>query len=141
MYKLISAVLVLTIFATFSQADEDHSCAEKPYYIIFDETDMKVCDLIIDYVLLDKRTSAHSAVASFYTEKHFYEKRDYWIASFVFDNGTQEYYAYHRQDNKIQAMSSELFLKNLQFVNRCNARPEIPLFKKVIKNLNNPHSF
>ncbi|AZS50393.1 hypothetical protein DM558_06210 [Entomomonas moraniae] len=139
MYKFISFMLILASFATFSQADEELPCPEKPYYIIFDETDMEVCDLIIDHVLLDKPMSAHSAVASFYTDKHFYEKRDYWIASFVFDNGTQEYYAYNQQEDKVQAMSSEQFFKKLQSVNRCNARPEIPLFEKVISNFNEPH--
>lgn len=139
MYKFISFVLILISFATFTQADEDFPCPEKPRYIIIDEPDTKVCDLITDYALLDKPKSAHSVVASFYTEKHFYDKRDYWVASFVFDDGTQKYYDYNRQKNKVHAISSEQFIKNLQSVNRCNAEPKGPLLEMVFKNLNDPH--
>ncbi|AZS49456.1 hypothetical protein DM558_01095 [Entomomonas moraniae] len=141
MFKFISVVMILTFFATLSQADEDLLCPEKPHYIVFDEADIKVCDLILDHALLDKPMSAHSVVASFYTEKHFYDKRDDWVASFVFDDGTQKYYGYNQQENKIQAMSSEQFFKKFKSINRCNASPEIPLFKKVIQNLNDPHLF
>lgn len=134
MVKLLSCILLLLAsFSSFSQVDDE--CPEKPDYIVFDEVDMRICELIIDHGLSNIPESANSAVASIYTEKHLYDERDYWVASFVFDNGVSSYYLYNRKENKVNAINLGEFTKQLQAVNRCNNRPEIPLFKKVFEVL------
>lgn len=128
-------VLFLSSFTLVSKADEALSCPEKPYYIRFDGTDMETCNFIIDYGLSDKRlVSESSVIVSIYTEKHFEDQRDYWVASFAFGDGSYLYYIYNNKENKINAVNSKEFTEKFQSINRCNARPEMPLFKTVVSN-------
>lgn len=127
-FKLISSVLLIAMpFMAFSNQNEDDVCPDKPYYIRFDSPDFKISNFIIKEGLLDVPSSASTVTVNIYTDKHVYDRND-WVASFIFDDGSQKYYRYNHQKSDLQLIDSTTFTESLAVINRCNVDPEVPMF-------------
>ncbi|WP_392559975.1 hypothetical protein [Orbus mooreae] len=95
--------------------------------IIFDEEDMIICEQIIQHVISVTKQNRDTTTIKIFTNDDFFA-RNYWVASFSFLDGTDQYYLYERNKKAIIQLTQAQFKLNWQKITADNIEPNLPIY-------------
>lgn len=116
-----------TIIMNNDYDDDYEQSYETSDSIIFDEEDMIICEQIIQHAISVTKQNRDTTTIKIFTNDDFFA-RNYWVASFSFLDGTDQYYLYERNKKAIIQLTQAQFKLNWQKITADNIEPNLPIY-------------
>ncbi|MCO6551738.1 MAG: hypothetical protein J6563_02035 [Gilliamella sp.] len=98
-------------------------------YIIFDEYDVKISEKIIDYKLYDQPEKRENSVIQIFANENSDDRND-WIASFLFDDQSEQFLFYQVDQDKFIEIDKKQFDALLPKIVECNQNKQVPIYSE-----------
>ena len=98
-------------------------------YMIFDEYDTQIAEKIIDYKLHDQPEKRASSIIKIFANDNS-ENRNYWLASFQFDDNTTQYLFFQVEPDKFIEVDQKQFQTLLPKIIECNQNKQTPIYSE-----------
>ncbi|OCG23069.1 hypothetical protein [Gilliamella sp. App4-10] len=98
-------------------------------YIIFDEYDANIAEKIIDYKLRDQPEVRENSIIKIFTNENSEDRND-WLASFLFDDQTEQYLFYQVDQDEFIEIDKKQFETLLPKIVECNQNKQTPIYSE-----------
>ncbi|OCG21915.1 hypothetical protein A9G22_08815 [Gilliamella sp. App2-1] len=98
-------------------------------YIIFDEYDANIAEKIIDYKLRDQPEVRENSIIKIFTNENSDDRND-WLASFLFDDQTEQYLFYQVDQDEFIEIDKKQFETLLPKIVECNQNKQTPIYSE-----------
>ncbi|MWN05883.1 hypothetical protein [Gilliamella sp. Pas-s95] len=98
-------------------------------YIIFDEYDAKIAEKIIDYKLHDQPEKRENSIIQIFANENSDDRND-WLASFRFDDESEEYLFYQVEQDEFIEIDKKQFETLLPKIVACNQNKQVPIYSE-----------
>lgn len=132
--KLIQYIIVLfclffSITSSYAEINIEKCQTNESDYIIFDEYDSHIAEKIIDYKLHNQPEKRESSIIKIFANENS-DDRNYWLASFQFDDQSQQYLYYQVEPDNFTEIDKNQFEVLLPKIVECNQNKQTPIYSE-----------
>ena len=128
-YTIVFFCLLFSITSSYAEINIEKCKTNDSDYIIFDEYDSQIAEKIIDYKLHNQPEKRESSIIKIFANENS-DDRNYWLASFQFDDQTQQYLFYQVEPDTFIEIDKNQFEALLPKIVECNQNQQTPIYSE-----------
>ncbi|OCF92585.1 hypothetical protein A9G17_05360 [Gilliamella sp. wkB7] len=128
-YIIVFFCLLFSITCSYAEINIEKCKTNESDYIIFDEYDSQIAEKIIDYKLHNQPEKRESSIIKIFANENS-DDRNYWLASFQFDDQTQQYLFYQVEPDTFIEIDKNQFEALLPKIVECNQNKQTPIYSE-----------
>ena len=128
-YTIVLFCLLFSITSSYAEINIEKCKTNESDYIIFDEYDSQIAEKIIDYKLHNQPEKRESSIIKIFANENS-DDRNYWLASFQFDDQTQQYLFYQVEPDTFIEIDKNQFEALLPKIVECNQNQQTPIYSE-----------
>ena len=128
-YTIVLFCLLFSITSSYAEINIEKCKTNESDYIIFDEYDSQIAEKIIDYKLHNQPEKRESSIIKIFANENS-DDRNYWLASFQFDDQTQQYLFYQVEPDTFIEIDKNQFDALLPKIVECNQNQQTPIYSE-----------
>ena len=128
-YIIVFFCLLFSITSSYAEINIEKCKTNESDYIIFDEYDSQIAEKIIDYKLHNQPEKRESSIIKIFANENS-DDRNYWLASFQFDDQTQQYLFYQVEPDTFIEIDKNQFEALLPKIVECNQNQQTPIYSE-----------
>lgn len=126
---IVLSSLLFFINSSYADISIKKCQASESSYIFFDESDSNLVEKLIDYQLHDQLEERENTVIKIFANENA-DDRNYWLASFQFDDQQKEYLFYQADQNEFIQIDQKQFQTLLPKIVECNRNKLVPIYSE-----------
>lgn len=128
-YPIVLFCLLFSITSSYAEINIEKCKTNESDYIIFDEYDSQIAEKIIDYKLHNQPEKRESSIIKIFANENS-DDRNYWLASFQFDDQTQQYLFFQVEPETFIEIDKNQFEALLPKIVECNQNKQLPIYSE-----------
>lgn len=128
-YTIVLFCLLFSITSSYAEVNIEKCKTNESDYIIFDEYDSQIAEKIIDYKLHNQPEKRESSIIKIFANENS-DDRNYWLASFQFDDQTQQYLFFQVEPETFIEIDKNQFEALLPKIVECNQNKQLPIYSE-----------
>ena len=128
-YPIVLFYLLFSITSSYAEINIEKCKTNESDYIIFDEYDSQIAEKIIDYKLHNQPEKRESSIIKIFANENS-DDRNYWLASFQFDDQTQQYLFFQVEPETFIEIDKNQFEALLPKIVECNQNKQLPIYSE-----------
>lgn len=128
-YPIVLFCLIFSITSSYAEINIEKCKTNESDYIIFDEYDSQIAEKIIDYKLHNQPEKRESSIIKIFANENS-DDRNYWLASFQFDDQTQQYLFFQVEPETFIEIDKNQFEALLPKIVECNQNKQLPIYSE-----------
>ncbi|MFQ0992688.1 hypothetical protein [Gilliamella apicola] len=128
-YTIVLFCLLFSITSSYAEINIEKCKTNESDYIIFDEYDSQIAEKIIDYKLHNQPEKRESSIIKIFANENS-DDRNYWLASFQFDDQTQQYLFFQVEPETFIEIDKNQFEALLPKIVECNQNKQLPIYSE-----------
>ncbi|OCF96609.1 hypothetical protein [Gilliamella sp. wkB308] len=128
-YAIVLSSLLFFIPNSYAEINIKTCQTNKTDYIIFDEIDSQIAENIIEHKLHNQPEIRENTIIKVFANENN-DDRNYWIASFEFEDQTTQYLFYQVDENKFIDIDQQQFETLLPKIVKCNQNQQVPIYSE-----------
>ncbi|AHN26963.1 hypothetical protein GAPWK_2390 [Gilliamella apicola] len=128
-YTIVLFCLLFSITSSYAEINIEKCKTNESDYIIFDEYDSQIAEKIIDYKLHNQPEKRESSIIKIFANENS-DDRNYWLASFQFDDQTQQYLFFQVEPETFIEIDKNQFEALLPKIVECNQNQQTPIYSE-----------
>ena len=128
-YTIVLFCLLFSITSSYAEINIEKCKTNESDYIIFDEYDSQIAEKIIDYKLHNQPEKRESSIIKIFANENS-DDRNYWLASFQFDDQTQQYLFFQVEPETFIEIDKNQFEALLTKIVECNQNKQLPIYSE-----------
>lgn len=128
-YTIVLFCLLFSITSSYAEINIEKCKTNESDYIIFDEYDSQIAEKIIDYKLHNQPEKRESSIIKIFANENS-DDRNYWLASFQFNDQTQQYLFFQVEPETFIEIDKNQFEALLPKIVECNQNKQLPIYSE-----------